>query len=100
MFEHTVTYVPVRYHEGEEQGLIFKHRGPQTDPDPASLANDPNFGRLYLQMGQDDWELVGVQPLLQGQCSWSTNMNQSFGLGFSITAGYYFFWKRSVAPSK
>ncbi len=96
MFEHTVTYVPIRYEEGEEHGAIFKHRAPETDPDPASLPNDPNFSRLYLQMGQDGWELVAVQPLLQGQYRWSTNMNQSFGLGFSITAGYYFFWRRSV----
>ena len=93
MFEHTVTYVPIQYHEGK-QGTVFKRPALQTHPDPASLSNDPNFARLFRQMGQEGWELISVQPLLKGQYERGTGF--PYGLGFSITAGYYFFWKRSA----
>jgi hypothetical protein len=94
MLEHTFTYLPIQYREGKMEGTIFKNQGPQTDPDPASLRNHPDFERVFQEMGRDGWQLVGVQPLLQGQYRFSNNVNTSYGLGFSITAGYYFFWKR------
>jgi hypothetical protein len=96
MYEHTVTYVSVQYQPGESEGLIFKRPALQTDPDPASLASNANFERLFASMGRDGWELVSVQPLLRGQFDRSPNINASFGLGYSITAGYYFFWRRST----
>jgi hypothetical protein len=43
-------------------------------------------------MGQDGWELVSVRPLLLG-------VGQAIGyagLGYSLTAGYYLFWKRVI----
>lgn len=94
MFEHTVTYIPVQYQLASTEGAVFKHQMPQSEPDPGSLPNDSNFDHLFRQMGQEGWELVSVQPLLRGQYDRSTNINTSYGLGFSITAGYYFFWKR------
>lgn len=97
MFEHTVTYVPVQYYEGEmEGGIIFKRPGLPVHPDPASLWNNPDFEQLFRKMGQGGWELVNVQPLLQGQYRAKGSLNRSYGIGFSITAGYYFFWKRST----
>jgi hypothetical protein len=91
VFEHTVTYIPVRYQAGQGGGL-FKGPALQTEPDPASLSQDANFERLFRQMGQEGWELVGVQPLLRGQ--YDRGGGFPYGLGYAITAGYYFFWKR------
>jgi hypothetical protein len=96
MFEHTATFVPVQYREGKTEGLIFKRPGLPANPDPASLWSHPDFEGHFQQMGQQGWELVSVQPLLQGQYRSSASLNTSRGLGFSITAGYYFFWKRSA----
>jgi len=91
--EHTVTYVPVRYEAGRRGGFL---KGPTllTEPDPSSLSQDASFDRLFLQMGKEGWELVSVQPLLRGQ--YDTGGGFPYGLGYSITAGYYFFWKRPV----
>jgi hypothetical protein len=91
MFEYTVTYVPVRYRERQSGGL-FKGPALQTEPEPASLSQDASLERLFRQMGQEGWELVSVQPLLRGQ--YDTGGGFPYGLGYSITAGYYFFWKR------
>ena len=93
MVEHTVTYVPVRYHESKSGGIF---RGPplRTDPDPASLCQDASFERLFREMGQEGWELVSVQPLLRGQ--YDKGGGFAYGMGYSITAGYYFFWKRPL----
>lgn len=100
MYEHTITYIPVQYQRDADEGTLFKRKGLASTPDPASLTNNPNFDQLYRRMGQDGWELVSVQPLLQGVHERSTNMNQSYGLGFSITYGYYFFWKRSASAQE
>jgi hypothetical protein len=97
MLEYTVTYVPVQYQKGQEEGAIFKRKVLNTDPDPASLVNDLNFDRLVRQMGKDGWELVSVQPLLKGEFDRNSNVNTSYGLGISLTAGYYFFWKRLLS---
>jgi hypothetical protein len=94
MVEHTVTYIPVRYQEGR-RGVIFKGPALQTEPVPASLSQDANFERLFRQMGQEGWELVSVQPLLRGQ--YDIGGGFPYGLGYSITAGYYFFWKRQLS---
>jgi hypothetical protein len=93
MFEHTVTYIPVQYREGDG-GTIFKGPALRTEPDPTSLTQDPNFERLFRHMGREGWELVGVQPLLRGQ--YDRGGGFPYGLGYAITAGYYFFWKRAA----
>jgi hypothetical protein len=42
-------------------------------------------------MGRQGWELVTVQPLLKGIYA---KGNAQVGFGYSLTAGYYFFWKK------
>jgi hypothetical protein len=97
MFEHTVTYIPLQYQTSPDEGSLFKRKGLPSTPDVASLTSHPNFNQLYHRMGLDGWELVCVQPLLQGVYERSSNVNQSYGLGFSITGGYYFFWRRAIS---
>jgi hypothetical protein len=96
MFEHTVTFVPVQYLRGKKEGVIFKRPGFPTQPDPESLWQHPDFEKHFQQMGEEEWELVTAQPLLRGQYRAQGRLNTSYGLGFTITAGYYFFWKRIV----
>jgi len=93
VIEHTVTYIPLRYRAGGGGG-IFKGSELQTEPDPTSLTQDAGFGRLFQEMGREGWELVSVQPLLRGQ--YDKGGGFPYGLGYSITAGYFFFWKRPV----
>jgi hypothetical protein len=86
VFEHALTYVPVRYQKGPSGGPF---EGPelQTEPDPASPTQDAGFDRLFHQIGLEGWEQVGVQPLLKGQ--YDKRGAFLYGLGYSITAGYY-----------
>jgi hypothetical protein len=44
------------------------------------------------RLGSEGWELVNVQPLLKGVRDALGNS----GMGYSLTAGYYLFWKRAV----
>ena len=97
MFEHTVTYLPVQYYPGRERGLVFKHRGPEIYPEPASLWDNPDYEQYFALMGQEGWQLVSVRPLLRGEPGKVQDTDGSlYGIGPSITAGYYFFWKRST----
>jgi hypothetical protein len=97
MTEHTVTYVPVCYPEGDTtDGVSFCEQLP-AKPDPASLWTSLDYENHFRQMWQDGWDLVNVQPLLQGHSPLSGSFNTGSSQGFSITAGYYFFWKRTVS---
>jgi len=93
MFEHFITYYPISYFV-EERNLLAGGERPLSgtalpiDPDSMSL----NQNEIYLdeinKMGEDGWELVNVAPLLRG-C-----YDERKSYGYSLTAGYYFFWKR------
>jgi hypothetical protein len=98
MTEHTVTYVPLRYPEGNPSyGIPRKNKSLLGQPDPAPLWTSLEYENHFRQMWQDGWDLVNVQPLLQGYSPSSGSFNTDSSPGFSITAGYYFFWKRSVS---
>lgn len=98
MTEHTVTYVPVCYPEGDKaEGVSYKEKKLPVQPDPASLWTSLDYENHFRQMWQDGWDLVNVQPLLQGHSPSSGSFNTDSSPGFSITAGYYFFWKRSAS---
>jgi hypothetical protein len=47
-------------------------------------------------MGSKGWELVNVQPLLRGIYKYNKDNASGFGLGYSLTAGYYLFWKKQT----
>ncbi|MGI8996862.1 MAG: hypothetical protein ACR2GW_09360 [Pyrinomonadaceae bacterium] len=95
-FEYTTSFVSVTY-EQEERGVwIFKSKKPTVAPNPASLYDDPEYQRLLREKGDAGWELVSVQPLLRGAYSYQPTPNASYGFGYSLTAGYYLFWKRVV----
>ena len=81
-YEYFTTYFPIQY-QGVS-GELPKY------PLFESLTNDPVYLSEMKDAGERGWELVSIQPLLQGvSCS---SLHGSFG--YSITAGYFFFWKR------
>lgn len=93
-YEYETDFIPVTY-EREERGLwIFKREALPVSPDPSSLCGNPEYIARMQEMGQNGWELIAVQPLLRGMYQYERDNNSGFGFGYSLTAGYYLFWKR------
>jgi hypothetical protein len=95
-FEHTTTFLPVEYVAVHHGKWIFKHESPlPVSPDIHSLFNSDTYSEQLLQMGHDGWELVSVQSLLRGvHHSPGGSEAGGSGISYSLTAGYYCFWKR------
>ena len=93
-FYYHTTYFPVQYEErnsareGETASL------PEVDPLAESLLENPEYGEHLALMGNDGWELINVQPLLRGVHESDLNNNGGYGFGYSLTAGYFIFWKK------
>lgn len=89
-FEYLTTFVPI-YYEIEESGVwVFKEKEPPRKPLVESLTDNPAYAQHLNRLGNEGWELVSVQPLLKG-------VGKVWGpaaVGYSLTAGYYLFWKR------
>jgi hypothetical protein len=91
-FEYLTTFVPMAY-EIEESGVwVFKEQAPPSEPIVESLTDNPAYAQHLNRLGNEGWELVSIQPLLKGVYS----MHGHTGMGYSLTAGYYLFWKRPV----
>ncbi len=91
-FEYHTTFAPVDYHKVESRGWIFKEELPPYQPIIESLTINPAYEQHLESMGYEGWELVSVQPLLKGV--WKASGYT--GMGYSLTAGYYLFWKRAL----
>jgi len=91
-FEYQTTFVPVAYEKQEAGGWLFKEEQPPHKPIVESLTSNPAYEQHLKRMGNEGWELVSVQTLLKGVYkTYSTT-----GMGYPLTAGYYFFWKRVI----
>ena len=92
-YYHT-TYFPVQYEqrsahrEGHEEAL------PDIDPLAESLLENPDYAEHLALMGNDGWELASVQPLLRGVYEADSSTSGGYGFGYSLTAGFYLFWKK------
>lgn len=96
-FKYQTSFIPVSY-EREQRGMwIFKQEALPIAPDPASLYANRQYQEHMDEMGASGWELVSVQPLLRGVYQFKKDNQSGFGLGYSLTAGYYLFWKRNIA---
>ncbi|HKQ90706.1 MAG TPA: DUF4177 domain-containing protein [Blastocatellia bacterium] len=92
-FEYLTTFVPVVY-QSEESGVwVFKAKEPPRRPIIESLTDNPAYAQHLNRLGNEGWELVSAQPLLKGIFK---EYGIAAGAGYSLTAGYYLFWKRSV----
>jgi hypothetical protein len=82
-FEYRTTFFPVEY-EAEERGVwVFKERKPPNNPDENSLIESPEYQRQMREMGDEGWDLAGVQSLLRG----TYTLVGTAGFGYSLTAG-------------
>lgn len=90
-FEYLTTFVPMSYESEESGGWLFKKERPHK-PIIESLTANPVYDQYLNRLGNEGWELVSVQPLLKG--IWKA-LGYA-GIGYSLTAGYYLFWKRAV----
>lgn len=92
-FEYLTTFVPVFYQEEEGGGgLLMKKLSLPRNPIIESLTANTAYAEHLNRLGSAGWELVNVQPLLKG-------VRETYGyegIAYSLTAGYYLFWKRSV----
>ncbi|MDE2394402.1 MAG: hypothetical protein KGM91_03105 [Burkholderiales bacterium] len=95
-FEYQASFVAVTYDKEQRGVWLFKEDLLPTTPNPGSLYNNPEYQKHMAAMGKAGWELVSVQPLLRGVSQYDKSEHCSFGLGYSLTAGYYLFWKRAT----
>ena len=95
-YEYKTTFFPVTYQiDTETQGRwFFKTEKLLQKPQPDSLLESMDYEDFVNAMGKDGWELTSVQPLLEGVYAHELGSNNSGGYGYSLTAGYFFFWKR------
>lgn len=87
MFEYQISYYNIAYFIDEKQPFMVG-TGLPTDPNPGSFDYNTDYMEEITRFGSEGWELVSVQPLLRG-C-----YNDATGVSYSLTAGYYMFWKR------
>lgn len=88
-YEYETEYFEVAYVVEEGPGILDKYPMP-VYPDPESLYRDPSYIATMNRRSEDDWELVTVTPLLRA-C-----YHIGHHVGYSLTAGYYFFWRRLI----
>lgn len=93
-FEHQITYIPLPYEVMEKGKWIFKSSQGTTRPDiQRFLQSGPDVRTLYLDMGNDGWELVAVESLLEPM---TDEQKAKAGHMFALPVGFIFFWKREV----
>ena len=91
-FEYLTTFVPMDYESADIGVWIFKEERPPREPIVESLTDNTAYAQHLNRLGNEGWELVSVQPLLKG-----VGKAQVFhAMGYSLTAGYYLFWKRAI----
>ena len=93
-FEHQITYIPLPYEVDEKGAWIFKSYKGTTRPDIHKfLQSSTDVQKLYLDMGNDGWELVAVESLLEPM---TDAQKAKAGYMFALPVGFVFFWKRDV----
>ena len=97
-FEHTTTYVPVQYAVDKTGFWVFQRDSPLPGPPlPESLLTADDYLTEVNGMGAQGWELVNVQSLLRGvHHTPPGKVTAGAVASYSLTAGYYFFWKRRL----
>jgi hypothetical protein len=96
-FEYLTTFVSVDYESVERGVWVFKEEQPPCEPIVESLTDSPDYAQQMNRLGNEGWELVAAQPILRGiTVQMGHGPPGQFGYGYSLTAGYYLFWKRAI----
>ncbi|APQ11059.1 hypothetical protein BJP27_05940 [Pseudomonas oryzihabitans] len=99
-FEYHTEFAPLTYRVQERGWLLFKQEIQSGTPDIAAfLASTERRARLD-ELGAQGWELVSVQPVLEGRAqigAQTAQGNQGWGVGYAVPIGFLLFFKRLIA---
>lgn len=102
-FEYHAEFSPLTYRVQERGWLMFKHEQQTGTPDVAAFLADPERQARLQALGADGWELVSVQPVLEGRAQigqQTAQGNQGWGVGYAVATGFLLFFKRLITPSQ
>ena len=97
-YEFMTTYFPLKYHDKDVLNTKQIHKVHTINPAPSSLCDNEEYNGFVSDMGQDGWELVSVESVQKGVNVYSEKeSDDSKMFGYSLTAGFMFFWKRELS---
>lgn len=99
-FEYCTTFSSMPYVQGPEPSklkkIVFGKEGEiPTYPDISGFLGSEEHQKQLNEMGSKGWELVSVQQVLRGMYQYNAAADTSYGFGYSLTAGFMFFWKKT-----
>ncbi|UUW72339.1 hypothetical protein [Pseudomonas oryzihabitans] len=100
-FEYHTEFAPLTYRVQERGWLLFKQEVQTGTPDIAAFLADPERQTRLQALGADGWELVSVQPVLEGRAQvgqQTAQGNQGWGVGYAVATGFLLFFKRLIVP--
>lgn len=101
-FEYHTEFSPLTYRVQERGWLMFKHEQQTGTPDVAAFLADPERQARLQALGADGWELVSVQPVLEGRAQigqQTAQGNQGWGVGYAVATGFLLFFKRLITSA-
>ncbi|KPW76099.1 Uncharacterized protein ALO78_01109 [Pseudomonas amygdali pv. ciccaronei] len=96
-FEYTQAFVPLPYKTVTSGVLMFKSTDETTEPDIQGYLSNPETLDVLNRYGREGWELVSVQPINRGHERFGNQNAQAWAVGYAISTGFLFFFKRSAA---
>ena len=94
-FEYAQTYLPLPYKTVTSGVFMFKSTDETTEPDVHAYLNNPEILDTLNRFGLEGWELVSVQQIKRGHEQIGNQNAQGWALGYTISMGFMFFFKRS-----
>lgn len=96
IFEYTQAYIPLPYTTKTSGVLMFKSTAETTEPDVHAYLSNPETLSVLNGYGGEGWELISVQQIKRGHEQVGNQNVQSWALGYAITIGFLFIFKRMM----
>ncbi|WP_117140460.1 DUF4177 domain-containing protein [Pseudomonas amygdali] len=97
-FEYTQTFIPLPYKTVTSGVLMFKSTDETTEPDMQGYLSNPETLAVLNRYGREGWELLSVQQINRGHEQLGNQNAQAWAVGYAMSIGFLFFFKRSTAP--
>ncbi|GFZ68924.1 DUF4177 domain-containing protein [Pseudomonas syringae pv. actinidiae] len=97
LFEYTQAFIPLPYKTVTSGVLMFKSTDETTEPDMQGYLSAPETLDVLNHHGREGWELVSVQQINRGHERFGNQNAQAWAVGYAISIGFLFFFKRSIA---
>lgn len=94
IFEYTQIFVPLPYKTVTSGVMMFKSTTNTTEPDINAYLSNPETLDVLNRYGRHGWELVNVQQVSRGHEQIGNHNAQGWALGYAISTGFMFFFKR------